>query len=101
MMNPRDMQKIMRQMKAQEIEAEEVIIKTKEGEIVVENPQVVKMSLMGKETLQVSGRIVERKGFNESDVKMVAEQAGVDEATARAALEKKGDIAQAILDLKN
>ncbi len=101
-MNPREMQKIMKQMKAQEIAAVEVIIRTKDGELVVENPQVVKMSLMGQETLQITGKLVERaKGPEEGDVKLVMEQAGVGEPEARAALEKTKDIAQAILELKN
>ena len=101
-MNPRDMQKIMKQMKTEEIDAEEVLVRLKNGkEMVVENPSVVKMSIMGQETLQVSGRLVEKVGvFSDEDVGMVAEQAGVSKEDARKALEESGDIAAAILRLK-
>ena len=104
-LNPRDIEKAMRRMgiQQQSLDATEVIIKLKGRELIVHNPNVVKVNMMGEETLQITGRIEERKieTFTAQDVRMVAEQAGCDEGKARAALEETGgDIAAAILKLK-
>ena len=104
-MNPRQMQHMMRQMGVQQtdIPAEQVIIRTKDKDIIIEQPQVAKVTMMGQQTFQISGHIVEQKRSvayvpNEEDVATVREQAGVSAEKARAALEKTGgDIAQAIL----
>ena len=103
--NPRELEKAMRRMgiQQQSLEATEVIVKMKDKELIVRNPNVVKVNMMGEETLQITGRIEERETviFTAQDVKMVAEQAGCDEDKARAALEETGgDIAAAILKLK-
>jgi len=99
----RKMKRMMRQMgiKAEEIEASEVIIKTKEGELVFSHPQVTKTDVMGQKAFQIIGSYILRKVlFSEEDVRLVCEQAGVDEKKARAALEEsRGDIADAILKL--
>tara|TARA_Y100000034_G_C6801567_1_gene359568 strand:- start:102 stop:425 length:324 start_codon:yes stop_codon:yes gene_type:complete len=103
-MNPKKMEKMMKQlgMKQEEIDANEVIIKCSDKEIVVRNPQVSKVNMMGQETLQISGDMEEREleVFNEEDVKTVSEQANVSEDEAKAALKETGDIAEAILKLK-
>lgn len=99
----------MRQMgiQQQEISATEVIIKTEDKEIIITNPSVSKVNMMGQETFQVSGKIQERKlssepEISEEDVKTVLEQAQVNESEARQSLEKHhGDLAAAILDLKS
>ena len=103
-MNPKKMEKMMKQlgMNQEEIDANEVIIKCSDKEIVVRNPQVSKVNMMGQETLQISGDMEEREleVFNEEDVKTVSEQANVSEDEAKAALKETGDIAEAILKLK-
>ncbi len=103
--NPKQIEKAMKRMgmQAEQIEAEEVVIRTAEKDIVISNPQVTKMNAMGQESFQVAGDIEERgkDKFIEDDVKMVMEKAGVSEAEARKALEEEGDIASAILKLKN
>jgi nascent polypeptide-associated complex subunit alpha len=88
-------------MQATQIDAEEVIIKTPEKDIVITNPQVTRMNAMGQDSFQIAGDIEERgKGkFSDDDVKMVMEKAGVGEAEARKALDEEGDIASAILKL--
>jgi len=106
-MNPRKMQQMMRQMgiKQEEIDAQEVIIKTADKEIIISNPSVQKVNAMGQETFQISGEITERglssaPEISEEDIKTVMEQANVDEDTAKDALtETEGDLAQAIMDL--
>jgi nascent polypeptide-associated complex subunit alpha len=101
--NPRKMQKMMNRMGIQQkpIDAKEVIIKCEDKDIVVKNPNVVKVNMMGQDTIQVTGDITEVSGIKEEDVKTVSEQAGVDEEIARKALEENdGDLAKAILSLK-
>lgn len=105
-MNPRMMKQAMKKMgiKQEEIDANEVIIKCPDKEIVITNPSVSKVNMMGQETYQITGEEEERTRqveINEDDVKTVMEQADVDEKTARKAIEEyQGDLAQAILFLK-
>ncbi len=102
--NPRQLEKMAKKMGLQSthINAEEVIIKTSENDIVIRNPQVARVNMMGQETFQISGDVEEREaaGFSDDDVSMVAERAGVSEKEARDALEKCGGIAEAIISLK-
>jgi len=107
-MNPRKMQQMMKKMgmQQQEIPATEVIIKTEDKEIVITEPSVSKVNMMGQETFQVSGQVNEREissepEISEEDVKTVTDQAGCSEEEAKKALEESsGDIAEAILKLK-
>jgi nascent polypeptide-associated complex subunit alpha len=101
-MNPQMMKKIMKQLKAEEIDASEVVIKTGEGNLIIKNPQVVKMTVSGVPTFQVVGDAkLEEEGVNPDDVKLVMENSGCSEDEAIEALaEAKGDIAQAIMNLK-
>ena len=99
--NPREMQKAMKKLgiRQEEIEADEVIIKSGNKEIVITNPQVTKVNMMGQEMLQVSGELEDY--INEDDVKLVMEQAQVSREKAEKALkENNNDIASAILSLK-
>ena len=86
------------------LEAEEVIIKTKDKEIIVQNPEVAVLEVQGQKIFQVmGGEISEKKRekaiiIPEEDVQLVAQQAKVSLDQARAALEQTGgDLAQAIL----
>ena len=104
-MNPRDMQKAMQRMgiKQQEINAELVIIKTKDKEITIKEPHVLKVNMMGQETFQISGKIKEEEigRITEDDITTVMEQAHVSKKEALDSLEKNnGDLAASILDLK-
>jgi nascent polypeptide-associated complex subunit alpha len=103
--NPKMMQQAMKKMGMQQedIEATEVIIKTADKEIIIKNPHVAKVKMMGQESFQISGDVEERKqqSFTEDDVKTVATQSSVSEEEARKSLEKNnGDLAAAILALK-
>ena len=106
-MNPRQMAQAMKKLgiKTQDIDADLVIIKTATTEIIIQNPQVQKMDMMGQETYQIVGKAVERplETFEVSpeDIKLVMEQAKVTEDMAKDVLQKfKGDIAAAIMELK-
>lgn len=103
--DPKMMKQAMKKMGMQQedIEATEVIIKTPDKEIIIRNPQVAKVKMMGQESFQITGDVEEREQqvFTEEDVKTVAQQASVSEDEARAALEKSnGDLAAAILGLR-
>ena len=106
--NPRDMQKAMKRLgiKQEEIAANEVIIKTGDKEIVISNPHVSKVNMMGQETFQIMGQVEERSvssepEINEDDIKTVASQTGVTEEEAKEAiLDNDGDLAKAIISLK-
>jgi nascent polypeptide-associated complex subunit alpha len=104
-MNPKQMKKMMSQMGIQQIDipATEVIIKTKEKELIFKNPEVAKVKAMGQETYQIIGTPIERKleKFTEEDILTVANQAECTEEEARAALEEtNGDLAEAIIKLE-
>ena len=102
--NPKQLEKMAKRMgiQSEPIDAEEVIIKTPEKEIVISNPHVARVNMMGQDTFQVSGDVSERsrEKFSQEDIDMIKEQAGVNENEARAALEETGDMAEAIMKLK-
>lgn len=107
--NPRKLQQVMKQMgvKQEEIDAEEVVIKCSDKELIIRNPNVQKVNMMGQESLQITGDIEERnleenEKFTDDDVKIVIEQTNCSEKKAREFLEKNnGDIAKTILELNH
>jgi len=103
MMPGMDMKKIKKMMKDMEnIPAEKVIIEGPK-KIIIENPQVVKINLMGQETFQIIGKVheVEEQLYTDEDINMIMEQTGKSEEEVKKALSKNGgDIAKTILELK-
>ena len=107
-MNPRKMQQMMKRMGIQqnELDVKEVIFRFEDKEVVISNPSVSKVNMMGQQTHQVVGEETERSissepDINEEDVKTVMEQAEVSKEKAKEAIEKhKGDLAEAILELQ-
>lgn len=101
--NPREMEKMMKKlgMKQENIDAEEVIISCKHKKIIVKNPQITKVNMMGQESLQITGDMEEHEaeGFTDEDIHIVMEQTGSNRESAKEALEKEKDIAAAILYL--
>ncbi len=108
-MNPKQMKKLMKRMgiKSDEINAEQVIIRCVDREIIIDEPSVIKTVIQGQEMFQIQGKVREAEAeasadISQEDVELVMGQAKVSEEKAIAALEKaKGDIAQAIIDLKS
>jgi len=127
-MNPRKMKQMMKQMgiDVTELDAEEVVIRTADEELVFSDVQVTRMDAQGQETYQVVGDPEVRKagetagaveagddddesdeaadgdaGIPDDDVKLVATRAGVSKSDAREALESEdGDLAAAIARLE-
>jgi len=102
-MDSKKMQQMMKQMgiNSEEIEAKSVVIETENEKLIIEEPQVVRISMQGQVSFQISGKVRKEEKLSEEDVKMVSEQAGVSEDDAREALRNcNGDIADAIMKLK-
>jgi len=106
--SPREMQKAMKRLgiKQEEIDAEIVIIKTQDKDIVIKNPHVSKVNMMGQETFQITGDITESETksieINEDDIATVMEQTNCTKEQALEALEESnGNLAEAILKIQN
>ncbi|GAB6861453.1 nascent polypeptide-associated complex protein [Haloplanus litoreus] len=124
-MNPRKMKQMMKQMgiDVTELDAEEVVIRTADEELVFSDAQVTRMDAQGQETYQVVGNPESREvgsgaagaveagddtseaagesGIPQDDVELVAMRAGVNEDAAREALEAAdGDLAAAVARLE-
>lgn len=101
--NPKDIAKAMKRfgIQQEEIEATEVIIRLKDKELVITNPQVSKLNMMGQETFQITGELSEHPRITEEDIATVVEQTGATRESAIKAIEKnKGDLAAAIIELR-
>lgn len=105
-MNPKAVEQAMKRMgiKQVDIPASEVIIKSEGKDIVISNPKVVRVNMMGQDSFQISGDVEEKTAsveISDDDIKTVSEQAGVSEEEAREAISNaSGDLAAAILALK-
>jgi len=124
-MNPRKMQQMMEQMGIEmtELDADEVVIRTGDEELVFSDVQVTRMDAQGTQTYQIVGEPETREAADapaveageaheageadesvddaaeipDSDVQIVAQRAGVSPEAAREALvEADGDLAAAI-----
>lgn len=103
----RQIQKAMQQFGVQqtEIEAEQVIIRLQDKDLVIDNPSVAIVNMMGQESFQISGDAREvsrdtKPAINDADIEAVVSQANVSKEAAKKALEDaEGDIAKAILAL--
>ncbi|QFU82863.1 nascent polypeptide-associated complex protein [Natronorubrum aibiense] len=117
-LNPRKMEQMMKQMgiDVEDIEAEEVIIRTDEYDLVFDDAEVTKMDARGQETYQVIGspeQVESGAGASaggdadsgsaipDEDVELVVTRTGVSEDEAREALEENdGDLAAAVGSLE-
>jgi nascent polypeptide-associated complex subunit alpha len=128
--DPRKLQQMMSQMgiDLEEIDAEEVVIRTADEELVFTDAEVQRMDAQGQSTYQIVGSPTSRPrddgeaaaieadvevepdpdpgsggdaDIPESDVQIVAQRTGVSEADARAALvAEDGDLAAAVSRLE-
>ncbi|MEM4133801.1 MAG: nascent polypeptide-associated complex protein [Candidatus Micrarchaeia archaeon] len=102
--DPRQLQRMMKQMgiDTEEISANRVIIEQDDKKIILNNPKIIKINAKGDISFQISAEeIKEEMMVSKEDIELVSNQAGVDEETARKALEESnGDVAEAIMRLK-
>ncbi|MBS7640144.1 MAG: nascent polypeptide-associated complex protein [Candidatus Bathyarchaeia archaeon] len=105
-LSPREAKRLLQRMglNMTALEANEVVIKAKDKEIIIEEPEVAVLEVQGQKIFQITGgkitekSIARRIQIPEEDVILVAQQANVSLEEARAALEQTGgDLAQAIL----
>jgi nascent polypeptide-associated complex subunit alpha len=118
-MNPRKMKQMMEQMgiDVTDLDAEEVVIRTAEEELVFDDAEVTRMDAQGQETYQIVGQPESRErgddaagavesgdeggDIPEDDIQIVAQRAGASTEEAREALEAEdGDLAAAISRLE-
>ncbi|MFH1420970.1 MAG: nascent polypeptide-associated complex protein [Candidatus Aenigmatarchaeota archaeon] len=105
-MDPQKMQKLMNKLniKMDQVDAEEVIIKKKDKtEIVITEPEVVIVDMQGRDVYQITGNAKERspKAVRDEDVKMIMKQTGKDKEEVEKALAKlNNDLAKTIMELK-
>jgi nascent polypeptide-associated complex subunit alpha len=122
-MNPRKMEQMMSQMGIDltDIDAEEVIIRTADEELVFHDAEVQRMDAQGQQTYQIVGdpdtrprgegtEAIEAESesesdtggseFSDEDVEIVARRAEVPEERAREVLEETGDLAAAVQKLE-
>ncbi|MEA3248189.1 MAG: nascent polypeptide-associated complex protein [Nanoarchaeota archaeon] len=105
-MNAAKMQGMMKKMGISQtpLNVKRVIFEIEEGNLIIDEPSVIRVMMQGQETYQVSGeaREEELKSFSEEDVAMVVEKTGKGENEVREALGmSEGDIAEAIMKLKD
>ena len=104
-LDPKKMQAVMKQMgiSQNEIPASKVIIEKTDGnKIIINDPSVTKMTIQGKEMFQIQGETTEESQeieISKEDIQTVMKKTGASESEARKALEKTGDLADAIMEL--
>jgi len=111
-MSPRNAKRMMQRMgmnMGEMPDVQEVIFRTSDKEIVVENAQVAVLDMGGQKIFQVTGEVNERAletqetkvTIPEEDAQLVADQTGKSMEDAKRALEASdGDLAKAILLLQ-
>ncbi len=102
-MSPKKVQEMMKKlnMNVRELEAEEVIIKCHDKNVIISKPEVMITDMMGKEVYQISGEVSESSQVSEDDIKMVMEKTGKDRTTVVKKLEElDNDLAKAIMELE-
>ncbi|MBI4449274.1 nascent polypeptide-associated complex protein [Candidatus Woesearchaeota archaeon] len=106
--NPKQMQQMMHRMgiSQNEIPAVQVIIRCEDRDIIIDDPQVLKVDMMGQKMFQVSGTPFDQPrqerdlSISGDDIKTVMDQTNTDhDAALQAIKDANGDLAQAILKL--
>lgn len=117
-MNPREQKRLMQRMGMnmdQVPDVQQVIIRTTNKDIVIDEPEVAILQVQGQKMYQVIGGEVSEQApsqrgvaatakptFSEEDVQLVADQTGKSLTKAKEALEEcGGDLAKAILLLQS
>jgi len=109
--NPREAKRMMQRMGLSMgaiPDVEQVVIKTGNKEITIQQPEVAIMEMQGQKIFQVTGGKITEKAAEhkltipEEDLRLVADQTGKSLEEARKALEEcEGDLAKAILLLQS
>ena len=105
-MNAAKMHGMMKKMGISQtpLNVKRVIFEIEDGNLIIDEPSVIRVMMQGQETYQVSGeaREEESNGFSEEDVEMVVNKTGKSKEEVWKALEiSDGDIVEAIMKLKD
>ena len=117
-MNPREQKRMMQRMGMNMdsvADVQQVIIRTADKDIVIDEPEVAILQVQGQKMYQIIGGQVSEQAlslrgatttakpaFNEEDVQLVADQTGKSLEKAKEALQEcGGDLAKAILLLQS
>jgi nascent polypeptide-associated complex subunit alpha len=117
-MNPREQKRMMQRMGMNMdtvADVQQVIIRTNDKDIVIDEPEVAILQVQGQKMYQVIGGQVSEQApsqrgmgaaaaplFSEEDVRLVADQTGKSPEKAKEALQEcGGDLAKAILLLQS
>ncbi|MGK0209125.1 MAG: nascent polypeptide-associated complex subunit alpha [Patescibacteria group bacterium] len=104
--NPKQMAGMMKKMgiSQEQIRARRVIFETDEGNLVIEQPDIMRIKMQGQVSYQITGEaILEETGpsYDDDDIEMVMTQTEKSREDVVAALDSSdGDIAEAIVELK-
>ena len=101
--DPKKIQQMMKKLNlnVRQIEAETVVIKAKDKEIIINKPEIMIADMMGKEVYQITGEVYEKTPVDESDISLVMEKTGKDRNTVARKLEElDNDLAKTIRELK-
>ncbi|MEK6830841.1 MAG: nascent polypeptide-associated complex protein [Nanoarchaeota archaeon] len=104
-LDPKKMQAMMKQLgiAQEEINAERVIIEKENSNIIIENPNIVKIKMRGQESFQIIGEVREeadsiQEDKKTEDIKVIVDKIRCSEEEAKRALEKAdGDLTEALL----
>ena len=102
-MDPKKIQGMMKKlnMNVKELQAEEVIIKCKDKNIVISQPEVMIADMMGKEVYQISGVVSEAERLKEEDIALIMKRTGKDRETVVKKLEElNNDLTKTIMELE-
>jgi alpha-NAC-related protein len=102
--DPKKLEKMMKKlnMNVQQMDADVVVIKTKDKNIIISKPEIMIANVMGREVYQVSGEVSESYPVSEEDITMVMEKTGKDRNTVVKKLEElNNDLAKAIMELRD
>lgn len=102
--DPKKISGMMKKMgiNQEEINATRVIIEKEDGKLIIENPNVVKISMQGQDSFQITGEVREESNERknrEQDIQTIIEKTGASREKAEKALSETGDLAEAILSL--
>ena len=107
-LNPRQMKQAMKKMgiSQDDLNAQKVIIRLSDRDLVIDSPEVSKVNMMGQETFQVIGEVREEMHdvlpqIDEEDIQTVISQTSASRDEVIDAInDSEGDLARAIMMLK-
>jgi len=101
--DPKKMADMLKKMNIniREVNADEVIIKCPDKNIIVSKPEVMIADMMGRDVYQITGVVSEAARINDKDVEFVMEKTGKDRDTVVKKLEElNNDLVKSIMELK-